>query len=326
VGNASDISVGNYLAIAETNDGGSVPAHISEKDCSWCDGGWTSTGRLERGQVVAVTGVNGATITISPGLYGTYTLAAVAVPFSMAESYAGVEDLQVHANNTGYTASFGISKCAYCWIKGVESNYADGDHVEMCWGYHDEIRDCYFSNAFVHKPGGHNSNIHIALKTSASLVENNIVELGSLTLALGAAGNVVSYNYAMGDSDSNSMNSVIGGIDLRKEHLQFNLLEGNVLATMYADPVSFASSKTTAYRNWEIRTNPICRSTSGRDTANCIDPNSRYGMQATRAEEISVPGANPNLVGNVVGGPQMQFPMDRRSPLEQKVSVEYPPR
>jgi hypothetical protein len=328
VGNASDISVGNYLAIAETNDGGRVPAQGNERDCRWCDGGWTSTGRLERGQIVAVTGVNGTTITISPGLYSAYTNTPVAVPFSMAESYAGVEDLQVHASNTGYAANFGLTKCAYCWIKGVESNATDGDHVELYWGYHDEIRDSYFSNTFVHTPGANDSDIQIALKTSASLVENNIVELtrGSLALAMGAAGNVISYNYTVGQSESNSMNAAISGIDFRGEHLQFNLLEGNVLSTMYADPVSFASSRTTAYRNWVTGTNLVCSPISGRDTVNCMDPKSPYGVQTTPTAENLPPGANSNLVGNVVGSAQMQFPMDRRSPLAQKAYIEYPPR
>ena len=115
----------------------------------------------------------------------------------MTASYAGVENLQVYANNTGYAANFGLDTCAYCWVKGVESNYTDGDHVEVYWGYHDEIRDSYFSNAFVHAPGTYDSDVDLALKTSASLVENNIIERTheSIMLEWGSAGNVISYNY-----------------------------------------------------------------------------------------------------------------------------------
>jgi len=60
-------------------------------------------------------------------------------------------------------------------VKGVESNYTDGDHVSVYWGYRDEIRDSYFSNAFLHTPGTYDSDIQLALKTSATLVENNIL-------------------------------------------------------------------------------------------------------------------------------------------------------
>jgi len=77
---------------------------------------------------------------------------ALCCAFNMSVSYAGVEDLQVFANNTGYAANFALSECAYCWVKGVESNYTDGDHVEVYWGFRDEIRDSYFSNAFFTAP------------------------------------------------------------------------------------------------------------------------------------------------------------------------------
>jgi hypothetical protein len=165
----------------------------------------------------------------------------------MSEAYAGVEDLQVHANNSGYASNFGKSKCAYCWIKSVESNDTDGDHLEVHWGYHDESRDSYFTSAFPRARGVQDYKIQVALKTTASLVENNIVELGSLALESETAGNVVSYNYWAGESDRNSTNAAIGGIDFRGEQLQFNLLEGNVLTTMHSDLVSFASGETTAY-------------------------------------------------------------------------------
>jgi Pectate lyase superfamily protein len=326
VGNASDISLGRLLVIAEMNVGGRVPAQRSEKDSSWCDGGMAGTRGLERGQIVAVTGVNGTRVTISPGLYSTYRNTSVAIPFSMSEAYAGVEDLQVYANNSGYAANFGISKCAYCWIKGVESSDTGGDHVEVDWGYHDEVRDSFFLGDVPPAPGTHDSDIHIALNTTASLVENNIVVLGSLTLGSGAAGNVVSYNYWAGESDSDSTDAAIGGIDLRGEHLQFNLLEGNVLSTMYSDPVSFASGRTTAYRNWMIGGRLICGSIGGHDTVNCMDPKSRYGIQATRTAENLHPEAGPNLVGNVVGIAQRQFPVDSSSLLVEKASAEYPHR
>jgi hypothetical protein len=322
VGDASGISVGDYLAIADTKDADGEPTPDSEENCNGCDGGWTGTGILERGQIVSVTGVSGTTVTISPGLYGTYTPGAIAVPFRMSATYVGVEDLQVFANNTGYAANFGMSECAYCWVKGVESNYTDGDHVEAYWGYHDEIRDSYFSNAFLHTSGAHDSEIQIALKTSASLVENHIVERthGSITLTSGAAGNVISYNYTMGEFDSDSINAVLGGIKLRGKHPQLNLLEGNVVTGIDGDPVSVSTSQTAAYRNWVIGTNLICSPISGRGTVNCTGANGHYGIKATHTAEISHLGAYPTFVGNVVGSAQMQFIMDASSPLVQKAA------
>jgi len=191
------------------------------------------------GQIVQVTAVTGNVVSISPALYAAYTHEPIAVPFDMSVVAAGAEDLQVRANNTGYGANFLMDMCAGCWVRGVESNYADGDHVSIQWGYRDEVRDSYFSNAFLHVPGAHDSDIQLALKTSASLIQNNIIERTheSVMLEWGAAGNVIAYNYMMGEFDSEAPNVVIGGIDYHGAHPQFNLLEGNVLTAIYADSV-----------------------------------------------------------------------------------------
>jgi hypothetical protein len=244
----------------------------------------------------------------------------------MAEEFAGVEDLQVYANNTGYGANFGMSRCAYCWIKGVESNYADGDHVEVYWGFHDEIRDSYFSNAFLHSPGEHDSDIQIARKTSASLIENNIIERTHLAIMLewGAAGNVISYNYTMGEFDSGATNLDIGGIDFHGAHPQFNLLEGNVVTEIAEDSVWGTSSQTTVYRNWVVGTNHICSPMSGRGPVVCSGEKGHYGFQAARAIETAYTGTANNFVGNVVGSVQMQSLKGYNYPMAQRSSIEYP--
>jgi Pectate lyase superfamily protein len=326
VSNAAGISAGTYLVVTETNNSSYVSTAGSEGTCTWCDGSWTSNGSLARGQIVAVTAVSGTTLTISPGLYGAYTNTPVAVPFSMSASYAGVEDLQVYANNTGYSANFGISTCAYCWVKGVESNYTDGDHVDAFWGYHDEIRDSYFSNSFLHTPGSHDSDVDLAYKTSATLVENNIVERTHVAIMMewGAAGNVISYNYTMGEFDAGSTNVVIGGISFHGAHPQYNLLEGNVVTQIYPDSVWGTSSQTTAFRNWAIGTNHICNPTSGRGTISCSGTNGHYGFQAARAMQISYLSTKNNFVGNVVGSAQDQSLLGYTNPVAQTASIEYP--
>jgi hypothetical protein len=326
VSKVSGVKVGMYLVIAEINNLTYVSAAGSGGNCNWCDGGWTEKGSLARGQIVKVTGVNGRAITFLPGLYSAYTNTPLAVPFNMAVDHAGVEDLQVYANNTGYSANFGMSECAYCWIEGVESNYTDGDHVEVYWGFHDEIRDSYFSNAFLHSPGEHDSDIQVARKTSASLIENNIIERTHLAIMLewGSAGNVVSYNYTTGEFDSGASNLDIGGIDFHGAHPQFNLLEGNVVTEINEDSVWGTSSQTTAFRNWIVGTNRICSPMSGRGTVNCTGANGHYGFQAARAIETSYTGTASNFLGNVLGSAQMQSLKGYNYPLAQRASIEYP--
>lgn len=326
LGSVERIGVGGYLAIAEANDPSFVTSAGSGGNCNWCDGGWSKTGSLARGQIVAVTAIEGKTVTISPGLYGSYAHGPVAVPFRMSADHAGVENLQVKANRTGYSANFKLSACAYCWIKGVESNYADGDHVAVMWGYRDEIRDSYFSNAFDHLPGAHDADVQLALKTSATLVENNIFERlhASVMLEWGAAGNVIGYNYTTGEFDSGSPNVVIGGVDFHGAHPQFNLIEGNVLTAIYADSVWGSSSHTTAYRNWIVGTNRNCHPLEGRATVICTAARAPYGFEAARAVQVSYLATHSNFIGNVVGSAQMQALMGYNRPVPQIASLEYP--
>lgn len=325
LGDTSGVQPGMYLAIGEINDPSYVSSQGSGGNCNWCDG-WTENGSIARGQIVAVTAVSGTRVTISPGLYSAYANAPVAVPFRMAESYAGVEDLQVRANQSGYASNFGMSACAYCWIKGVKSNYADGDHVEVYWGFHDEIRDSYFSNAYLHGPGAHDSDIQVAFKTSASLIENNIVERTHVAVMLewGAAGNVIAYNYTTGEFDSGAANLVIGGIDFHGAHPQFNLIEGNVLTMLDADSVWGTSSDAYVFRNWVVGTNRICAPMSGRGSVNCSGASGRYGFQAARAIELSYLATRFTFIGNVVGSEPMQSLAGPSFPLKQVTRIEYP--
>lgn len=326
-GATTGIAPGKYLAISEANDPAFVTSAGSGGNCNWCDGGWSKDGSFARGQIVAVTAVNGNRVTITPGLYGAYTHAPFAVPFNMAVERAGVEDLQVRANKTGHETNFAMRLCAYCWLRGVEGNYADGDHVSVFWGFHDEIRDSYFSNAYVHLPGAHDSDIQLALKTSASLVENNIIERTHTAVMLewGAAGNVIAYNYTMGEFDSESPGVVIGGVDFHGAHPQYTLIEGNVMTALYADSVWGSSSHTTAFRNWIVGTNRICSPMIGRGAVNCSGTNAHYGWQAARAVQWSYLATRNNMVGNVVGSEAMQSVTfyGGRS-LRQIPSLEYP--
>ncbi len=320
------IVAGKYLGIAERNDPAYVTAAGSGGSCNWCDGGWSHDGGMARGQIVVVTGVRGKSVTIAPGLYGAYTHNPVAVPFDMAENHAGVEDLQVRASNTGYHANFSLSLCAYCWIKGVESNYADGDHATVFWGYHDEIRDSYFSKAYLHVPGAHDSDVDLALKTSASLVENNIIERthDSVMLEWGAAGNVIAYNYMMGEFDSEAPNVVMGSVDFHGAHPQFNLLEGNVLGSIYADSVWGSSSQTTAFRNWAVGTSRVCMPLNERGPVDCSGANGHYAYQAARAVQLSYLATRNNLIGNVLGSAQMQGLRNGAAPVAKAAVIEYP--
>src|SRR5271157_454072 len=311
----SGVSVGGYLVITDINDSW-VTIHGGEGDCTWCDAGWTSNAAYSRGQIVEVEGISGSVVTISPGLYSAYANSPIAVPFSAVAKYAGVVDLQIYMNNTGYTDAFYLEQCAYCWIRGNEVNYADGDFLQDSFGYRDEIDSNYFSNAYLHGPGTTDSDVFINDKTSASLIVNNIIERNHSAVLLnwGAAGNVIAYNYVEGGFSADSPNFCCSGMGMHGAHPQFNLMEGNVTPGIVPDEVWGSSSHNTMFRNWVEGTTLVCNPLTGRGTVACspigiqgnAGINGSWAFQASRAYDITHYAWYYNLVGDVVGSVNQQ--------------------
>ena len=311
------LSTGQYLVVSETNNSSYVTNVGTESppNCTWCDG-WSTNGTRARGQIVEIENIAGSVVTIAPPLYGSYINTPTVVVFS-ATKLAGIESLQIFANNSGYTNQIFMSECAYCWAKGIEYNYSDGNPIEIDWGYRDEVRDSYISNAFTHVPGNTDSAIFLVLKTSASLVENNIMERQHVGVILnwGAAGNVVAYNYSQGNFDNSQSPGncnpgtgqcvLLSGFLHHGAHPQFNLWEGNVGEQLYLDSVWGSSSHDTSFRDWMIGTSRICTpylfGTAGRTTVTtpCF-----YAFQAARAVQVSQLSNYDNFIGDVVGSSQ----------------------
>lgn len=295
------VSVGKYLAISELDNASLfVTINGGEGTCTWCSG-WSTQQTRSRGQVVEVTGISGTTVAISPPLYTDYTLTPTAVPFTASVNHAGVENLQVYENNTGYTDNFDINQCAYCWLKGVEVNYTDGDYVQMSWSFRNEIRDSYFSNTFVSGPGSEDGDIFIEYKTSGALVTNNIIERAQagIMFARGSAGNVASYNFITGIKYDAATTFIPGGVEAHGAHPQFNLLEGNVTPMFYWDQVWGSSSDNTHFRNWTKGTSRACGPYGSRGTVTCSD--AKWLKQGAIGFQLAHWSTRFNMVGNVVG-------------------------
>lgn len=298
VGNASKIAVGGYLIITELNE--SYVTNVGEggQVCGWCD---LYNGKRLLGQTVEVTSVSGTTIGITPGLYKDYPSSPEALPFTAGAKYAGLENLQVYSNNSGYTMMELMEGTAYCWMKGVENSFADGDHVRVMYSFRDEVRDNYFSNAYQHSPGGTDSDVFIAGNTSGTLVENNIMERlhSSLLLNWGASGNVIAYNYSFGAFASTASMFETEDIAMHGAHPAFNLIEGNVGTNFHADSTWGSNSHNTVFRNWLKATTQVANPLNGRGV---IDwGGAWWAVQHVRGLELSFATRYTNMVGNAIG-------------------------
>lgn len=309
VSSATNFSVGGYALITETNDPAYVSSTGSAGLCSWCDPPYNDNGNRARGQIVEVTSKVGTSIGIAPGLYSAYSRTPQAIPFAAGRKYAGVESLQIYANNTGYSYNVLFDGCAYCWVKGIEGNYVDGngDHVGIQFGYRDEVRDSYFSSAYVHSNGSTEDEVQLSFKSSGCLIENNILERlqTAVNIGNGSAGNVVAYNLMTGGFDQGTRNlASVGMLYTHGAHPQFNLAEGNVMPEVYTDAVWGTSSEFTSFRNWATGTSMTCNPLSGRATVSCTGVNGNWQTQTSRAMQIDGLLTKANFVGNVVGSAQ----------------------
>lgn len=314
LGSTTGVTVGGDLVISETN-ASYVTNAGGEGVCTWCDGAWAS-GNRSRGQIVEVQSIVGSVVTISPGLYTDYTNTPTAVGFTPTKS-AGVRDLQVVGNNNGLGSLIGLNKCAYCYVKGVEGNYADNDFVNVAWGYRDEVRDSYFTNGFVHTSGSFDTNVDVFFKTSGTLIENNIIERAHVGIMLewGSAGNVISYNYIQGEFNIPSANNaVLAGINYHGAHPQFNLIEGNVAPQFRPDEIWGSSSHTATNRNWWQGTTTVCNPLTGRSTVNCtpigtpsgVGVNGWHPFQESIGLAIDHLSWYTNTVGDISGSAAQQ--------------------
>lgn len=321
VSSAANFTVGGYIHITELNDPSYVTDVGSGGACTWCDGYWNGTRVL--GQIVEVTSISGTTIGFTPALYTTYSLTPQALPFPASAKYAGLEYLQLYANNTGYIYNIEMSRCAYCWVMGVEGNYVsgNGDHIWDQWGYRDEIRDSYFSSAYSHTSGSTNNEIQLVFKTSGTLIENNIIERTqtAIIIGTGSAGNVIGYNYITSSLSQDDQALLVGPIYFHQAHAQFNLVEGNVVPQIWPDDVWGSSSTGTMYRNWIIGTALACTPLTGRSVVNCSGSNGVWATDAARAVAVDALETSYNFVGNVVGSAQQSG-----LPITKVASVQWP--
>lgn len=293
-------SLGGFLGIDQINDTNFVTNVGSSGAASWVS---RESGTRAMGQIVQITSINGNTIGFTPPLYYGYStnLAAQACPFNNGNMWSGVEALTIRANHTGYTSNFRMDGAAYCWLKNVEGDYTDGDHVQIFNSYRCEVRDSYFHDAFHHTPGSTDADVMLALKTTACLIENNIFWRLHVSVILnwGAAGNVIGYNYSSGNFDQTSTNAVMMDMSCHGAHPMFNLWEGNISPKFQPDCFWGSSSHGTAFRNWFKGITYISAPINGRQL---VDTNITWvAFQSSAAVKLQYLNWYYNVVGNILG-------------------------
>ena len=168
-------------------------------------------------------------------------------------TFSGLENLQLYdADTTQTNGQIKLGMCMYCWVTGVETNYTNGDHIDVAFAYHPEIRDNYFSNSKTHTSGT-DADVNVDDVTTGGLVQNNIFERLHSSIQVNGAvvGYVVAYNYALGNFDEASPNAFAQEMYMHAIGSLFNLWEGNVSAGgLKMDSIHGGQAFTTVFREW----------------------------------------------------------------------------
>ncbi len=304
VSSAANFATGKMFNIDELNDTnglGVIP--VGNAGFKNVDGR-TGDGLYSLGQVVYITGVSGTSISFDPPLAWWFTNfnSAMATPFPCITTYAGVEDLTAYNNNTGSYTVFSLIATAYCWLKNVESGWADGDHINIDSSARCEVRECYLHDGYLHGPGTYDDTLKIQGHTSGDLIENNIFRRLHLSIFLNAAcGNVFAYNFMTNGFDSNCTDCMIADTTTHGAHSLMNLYEGNVQTAFSQDGIWGTSTHGTLLRNFVAGNNWVCPPYIGRGP----EQTNSFVKQTQYNHPIQLAGfANSryfNVVGNVLG-------------------------
>jgi hypothetical protein len=207
-------------------------------------------------QFVKVTGINGNTVTISPGIYmpnwrlsqSPHAWWGNSNGFS---SGSGVEDLSVDNtdNNSGNRSNIYVIWCYGCWVKNIRDLNSDCNHVWLYQSAHCTVRDSYFYGTRNAASQSYGVESYMG---SDNLIENNIFQhiTGPLMVNGSASGLVEAYNYSIDDYYSVSLAWMQGSNYTHGAGTDFILHEGNEGAGFTADVIHGTHNFITAFRNY----------------------------------------------------------------------------
>ena len=246
------LSVGSVIILDQMNDtadGGGVVVSDAMGKFSLEGGAPGRPGRAQQ-QFVQVAAVNGAQVTISPGLsmpnWRTSQQPQVWW-WGDTASMIGVENLTVDHSGTTETSGIGFQNAYNCWVKNVKSFNANRNHVWLNQAARIEVRDSYFYGT---KNAASQSYGVESFTSSDDLIVNNIFHHVTTPIMLGPnTGSVFAYNYMTDMAyyiPTWMMPGIVGGHDAGTGMILF---EGNSGNGFSMDLYHGTGSYATVFRN-----------------------------------------------------------------------------
>jgi hypothetical protein len=275
-GGSCAVSAGTWIEVYGNDDPSLISVSGEDGHCNWCG---NNNGFYVQVQIVRVTALSGpggvgSVATLNRPLYHTPYTPSVTVSgpdgtgtvtepagakfsiITFPTQKAGFENLRIDGSlhDIGSSQILLLQGCLYCWVKSVETyvtgSHSGSAHVEMDYGYGDEVRDSALHDQ---RSGASGSGygVYFQFVNTDAKIENNILWHNRHWIVLqgGGSGDAILYNYA-DDGYTDDLTYLASGRTSHGAHPYFNLFEGNIASHVAADDFSGTSSHTVFFRNW----------------------------------------------------------------------------
>lgn len=253
--NTTGLAVGSVLILDQLNDGntdtGSVWVCSTVNVCSLEGSGGGGRNNRDQVQLVRVTGINGNTVSISPGLHMPNWRASQNPGAWWGDTTikgVGIENMTLdHSGSSGLSGIYFFN--AYnSWVKNVKSLNPTRNHVWLFQTAASVVRDSYFYGT---KYAAQQSYGIESILASDNLVENNILQhITAPIISNGAvSGGVYAYNYLFDTYYTPAPDYMLASNVSHGVGVNMALHEGNDANSFLQDRVHGTSNFLTVFRN-----------------------------------------------------------------------------
>jgi hypothetical protein len=233
--------------------------------------------------MVTITAINGATVSISPGLYMNNWRAGQTpkIWWTSQISQVGIEDMTVdHSLSTIVRSGIYLYNCSQCWVINVRSLNANRNHIWLYQSSHAVIRSNFFYGT------QHAASQSYGIEpwiTSDDLIENNIFDsVTSPIVSATSEGMAVAYNFSTNNLFTPNAAWMMLTFASHNAGNAMSLYEGNQLNGLYCDDNWGTSQLNTYFRN----------QLAGSQSGKTLNTNAVVLQSFCRAY---------NIIGNVLG-------------------------
>ncbi len=171
VANGSSFAAGDILQLDQRDDS----SYVVTGDCTWYKNRDADGVSRSVGQTIEVATVAGNTLNLVSPIHIDFHTAMRPQVTKTVDPFvknAGIEDLYLTGGRNGMIR---VIHAAYSWLKNIESDTVNGQHLSLGNSYRIVVRESYFHHAVQYSQGGGSYGVSINTETSDSLIENNII-------------------------------------------------------------------------------------------------------------------------------------------------------